>query len=93
MDFELLPLPSSHGDFAAAPLEDPPAASASYQDRAAWSARYVAWFIDQTGEERGFAPADVSPTHRYEVEFNYCMLDPQRYLRETQEELKPKTVH
>jgi hypothetical protein len=67
------------------PHEAPPHRTASSEDRAAWSERYVAWFISQT--PGGPLPPDISPTHRYEVEFAYCMLDPQRYQRETQQEL------
>lgn len=55
--------------------------------RALWSEDYVAWYIQQTPQDDPM-PDGISPTHRYEVEFDYCMLDPQRYWRETQEELR-----
>lgn len=68
------------------PHDPPPHRSASQEERAEWSERYVAWFIAQTPQS-GPLPPDISPTHRYEVEFAYCMLDPQRYERETKQEL------
>jgi len=70
---------------ATRPSEPAPSRRASIEERAEWSQRYVSWFIAQT--PTGPLPADLSPTHRYEVEFEYCMLDPQRYERETQQEL------
>ena len=45
MDFELLDLPSAHDTHVARPFESPPSKSASYFDRADWSARYVTWFL------------------------------------------------
>jgi hypothetical protein len=74
------------------PQGTPPHRTASIQERAAWSERYVAWFIAQTPQD-GPLPPDIPPTHRYEVEFAYCMLDPQRYERETLEELRRPTMH
>lgn len=35
----------------------------------------------------GPARADVGPTHLYQVEFYSCLLDPQLYEQQTQEEL------
>ncbi len=69
------------------PREPAPHRSAPTEERAEWSERYVAWFIAQTPQE-GPLPPDISPTRRYEVEYAYCMLDPQRYERETQEEMR-----
>jgi hypothetical protein len=69
------------------PRSPAPSRGAPHYARAAWTEDYVAWFISQTPQE-GPLPPDISPTHRYEVEFAYCMLDPQRYQRETQEELR-----
>ncbi len=80
---------------AQARLPDDPAppASAPYDERADWSAAYVTWFIAHTPQTHDL-PDDVSPTHRYQVEFNYAVLDPQRYVRETQHELESKqTFH
>lgn len=74
------------------PQGSPPHRTASIQERAAWSERYVAWFIAQAPQD-GPLPADIPRTHRYEVEFAYCMLDPQRYERETLEELKRPILH
>ncbi|MEZ6022340.1 MAG: hypothetical protein R3C16_02755 [Hyphomonadaceae bacterium] len=71
-----------------APMRDdePPAADAPYEERAAWSERYVKWYITHAPQE-GPTPIDVSPTHRYEVEFNTCVLNPRAYARDTHEEL------
>lgn len=74
------------------PQGTPPHRTASIQERAAWSERYVAWFIAQT-PQNGPLPPDIPPTHRYEVEFAYCMLDPQRYERETLQELHRQRAH
>lgn len=79
------------------PTSRAPSRTAPDYIRAAWAEDYVAWFISQTPQE-GPLPPDISPTRRYEVEFAYCMLDPQRYERETQEELQrpaftPETMH
>jgi hypothetical protein len=74
--------------------EDPaPSANAPYEQRADWSERYVAWFIAHTPQPREALPSDVEPTHRYEVEFNSCVLDPQRYELQTQAELTPHVLH
>lgn len=69
------------------PHDPAPSRKASAEARAEWTESYVAWFIAQTPQE-GPLPADIAPTRRYEVEFAYCMLDPQRYERETQAELR-----
>jgi hypothetical protein len=94
MDVEALALDKIRAERAARdvarPSERAPHRTASAEDRAEWSERYVAWFIAQT--PGGPLPADISPTHRYEVEFAYCMLDPQRYERETQQELARKPM-
>lgn len=91
MDFELLETPSAHAAYAARPFESAPSRSASYFDRADWSARYVSWYLQQIDIE-GQARADVAATHLYEVEYNSCLLDPQLYERQTQEELSSQTV-
>jgi hypothetical protein len=72
----------------------PPAATASYEDRAAWAERYVAWYLGQTPQARSGA-ADVAPTHAYQVEFNSAVLDPPEYYRDTQQELnqRAQTLH
>lgn len=69
------------------PRDAAPSRNESVEDRAEWAESYVAWFIAQTPQE-GPLPTDIAPTRRYEVEFAYCMLDPQRYERETQAELR-----
>jgi hypothetical protein len=69
------------------PRSPAPARTAPHETRAAWAEKYVAWFITQAPQD-GPLPEGILPTHRYEVEFAYCMLDPERYYRETQEELR-----
>lgn len=69
------------------PRDPAPSRTAAAEDRTAWTEEYVAWFVAQTPQE-GPLPADIAPTRRYEVEFAYCLLDPQRYERETQAELR-----
>jgi len=69
------------------PISPAPERAAPNYARAAWSEDYVAWFVSQAKVDGGLPP-DVSPTHLFEVEFAYCMLDPQRYERETQQELR-----
>lgn len=91
MDFELLDLPSAHDTHVARPFESPPSKSASYFDRADWSARYVTWFLQQIDVD-GPARADVGPTHLYQVEFYSCLLDPKLYEQQTQGELVTAAV-
>lgn len=74
------------------PREPAPHRSATVEERAEWTERYVAWFIAQTPQE-GPLPPDISPTRRYQVEFAYCMLDPQRYERQTQEEMRRPSLN
>lgn len=94
MDTELLRTTDlARTPIASRPEEPPPPASASYEERADWSERYVGWFIAQTPLRDEPLPPDVEPTHRYEVEFNYCMLDPRRYERETEAELSRRLLH
>jgi hypothetical protein len=78
--------------FALRPTDPAPPAYASYEERADWSERYVSWFLTQSAPH-GALPADVDPSHRYQVEFNSCVLDPQAYERHTHAELPPQTVH
>jgi hypothetical protein len=95
MDVESAILDKQRADRAARSHEQPhdpaPHRSAPQEERAVWSEPYVAWFISQTPQS-GPLPPDISPTHRYEVEFAYCMLDPQRYERETQQELQRRPM-
>lgn len=86
MDFELRDLPSAHDAYVARPFESAPSKSASYFDRADWSTRYVSWYLGQI-EADDPSPADVRSTHLYQVEFNSCLLDPQLYEQQTQQEL------
>ena len=73
----------------ARPDESAPPSTAPYEERAAWSERYVAWYLTQAPSLAGAAPSDVDATHRYEVEFNTCVLDPQEYERDTRVEIDP----
>lgn len=68
------------------PIDYAPPKTASYEERADWSERYVRWFLGQV-ETEGTLPKDAMPTHLFQVEFNYCMLDPQLYEEQTQKEL------
>jgi hypothetical protein len=74
-----------------APVSAAPSAGAPYEVRAAWSTNYVSWYIAQTPQQ-GATPTDVRATHRFEVEFQSCVVDPQAYERETQGELR-QNVH
>ena len=72
---------------AARPSASAPSADALYDVRAAWSSDYVVWYIAQTPQD-GALPSDVRPTHRFEIEFEACVVDPQAYERDTQVELR-----
>lgn len=74
------------------PRSPAPSRDAPDYVRAAWSEAYVAWYVSQL-EIEGALPPDVSPTHLYEVEFATAMLDPQRYERDTQQELHSQVLH
>ena len=74
------------------PASSAPSAAAPYEVRAEWSRDYVAWFIAQMPQE-GALPQDVSDTHRFEIEFDTCINDPQAYERQTVAELRQLTVH
>jgi len=72
--------------FAQAEAERPatpaPQATASFEAREDWCAKYAQWYVART-PAANVAPSDVAPTHRFEVEFNSCKLDPQSYERDT----------
>jgi hypothetical protein len=74
------------------PVSSAPAASARYEVRAAWSRDYVSWFIEQMPTD-GSLPPDVRDTHRFEIEFEACVGDPQTYERQTLAELRTQRVH
>lgn len=75
------------------PNDPPPARTAPYEIRAEWSERYVNWLIAQTPTD-GPMPFDVPPSHRYQVEFFSCVMDPQTYARRTaQEPAMTETMH
>jgi hypothetical protein len=78
--------------FSLRPSDPAPPAYASYEERANWSERYVSWFLTQS-RPQGAMPIDIDPSHRYQVEFNSCVLDPQAYEHDTQSELSPEAVH
>jgi hypothetical protein len=63
-----------------------PQATASFEARESWCQKYAEWFVERT-PPANVAPSDVAPTRRFEVEFNSCKLDPQRYERDTLAEL------
>ena len=74
------------------PALSAPSADAPYDVRAEWSRDYVAWFIAQTPQD-GASPQDVRDTHRFEIEFETCVSDPQTYERQTAGELSRLSVH
>ena len=65
---------------------NPPPASAPYDERADWSDAYVGWYISQCPQD-GPDPKDARPTHRWEIEFESSVVDPEEYWRQTQYEL------
>jgi hypothetical protein len=76
-----------------APLCDPPpSADTPYEERAAWSDRYLNWVLAETPQQ-GVTPTDVRATHRYEIEFNSCVADPEAYARAIEDELQRPQVH
>lgn len=92
MDAELMDIGRTLTTIPQRPLDPAPPRSAPYEVRAEWSERYVAWLIWRTPVE-GPLPKDVGATHRYEIEFSSCVMDPQTYERQTQDEVLPETVH
>jgi hypothetical protein len=92
MDAELMDVGRTLTSIVPRPTDPAPPRSAPYEQRAQWSERYVRWFIAQAPVTLTL-PADIGPTHRYEVEFNSCVRDPQRYERMTAEELHDETLH
>lgn len=89
MDIELVEFGRGRSDL---PPSHPPSADAPYDERAAWSELYVAWVIAQEPQE-GPSPIDVRATHRYEVEFNSCVADPQAYVRAVEAEAAQEALH
>jgi len=76
----------------ARPATSAPSADAPYDVRAAWSNDYVSWFIAQMPQQ-GALPPDVRDTHRFEIEFEACVGDPQTYERQTLAELRQTRPH
>lgn len=76
----------------ARPATSAPSADAPYDVRAAWSNDYVSWFIAQMPQQ-GALPPDVRDTHRFEIEFETCVNDPQAYERQTLAELRQTRPH
>lgn len=68
------------------PDTQPPSAAEAFETREAWCQQYAAWFVEHTPTSNSPATG-VSPTHRYEVEFNSCKLDPRQYERDTRAEI------
>ena len=73
------------------PSAPAPPADAPYDVRAAWSSDYVSWYIAHTPQD-GALPSDVRPTHRFEIEFDACVHDPQAYERDTQAEHRQRKL-
>lgn len=67
------------------PDTPPPPASASFEQREAWCEQFANWFVASTPQTTP-APADVRATHEFEIEFNSCKLDPERYALDTRTE-------
>jgi hypothetical protein len=65
----------------------PPAATDSIEQRREFAMSYVAWFLSQQSVSATSAPPDIRATHRWEIEFNSCVLDPVRYVADTRYEL------
>lgn len=86
MDAELLDFGRPGPDAGTVVYDDPPGADAPYEERAEWSAHYVSWILSTTPQE-GELPNDVRATHRFEIEFNCCVEDPQAYVRAMAREL------
>ena len=76
----------------ARPASSAPSADEPNDVRAAWSTDYVTWFITQTPQQ-GALPADARDTHRFEIEFQTCVSDPQAYERQTLAELRQRRPH
>jgi hypothetical protein len=92
MDAQLMDVGRTLTSIVTRPTDPAPPRSAPYETRADWSERYVRWFLAQTPVSLTL-PADIEPTHLYEVEFNSCVRDPQRYEKMTTEELSDETMH
>jgi hypothetical protein len=76
----------------APPYDLPPSPDAPYEERAAWSERCVNWMLGEAPQQ-GVTPTDVRATHRYEIEFNSCVADPEAYMRAVEKELRQERVH
>ena len=72
------------------PMQSPPAASAPFEQRDEWCQTYAAWFVSSIPDNEPM-PADVRPTHRLEVEVQFCRPDPIEYKRLTSAELDGTT--
>lgn len=69
------------------PTTPAPAESASVEARQDWCAAYVAWFVSRMPEQRNL-PQDAREGHLTEVEYQFCVLDPQDYQRQSLAELE-----
>lgn len=65
----------------------PPTATDAVEARREFAMLYVSWFLSEEPVREISMPADIRSTHRWEVEFNSCVLDPARYVADTQYEL------
>ncbi len=73
-------------DVAAPPSQPAPSATAPIEERAEWCDRYASWLIALTPDSKRPGPVDVRDNRRFEVELNYCKLDPREYERQTRTE-------
>lgn len=77
-------------DLVDQPVQSPPAANAPFEQRDEWCQTYASWFVGRIPDNEPM-PADVRPTHRLEVEVQFCRADPIEYKRLTSAELSGST--
>ncbi|GAM99768.1 hypothetical protein U91I_03423 [alpha proteobacterium U9-1i] len=72
------------------PIAAPPAVNASFEQRNDWCQKYAEWYVSRVPDKEP-TPADVRPTHRLEVEVQFCQPNPPEYQRLTIAELNGTT--
>jgi len=75
----------AQSDEVARPEGPAPAATAAFEQRETWCAKYTTWLVANTPAPAP-RPADVRASQHFEVEFNACKLDPQEYESDTRAE-------
>jgi hypothetical protein len=65
----------------------PPSPREPRETRAEFAEVYVAWFLARSPNAEAALPTDVRDSHRWEVEFSSCLLDPVQYVADTTYEL------